>query len=514
MPWYRTGTVSVTNGSTTVTGSGTNWIDGAAVGEAFIGPDAKVYEIASIASATQITLATPYQGTTQTGQSYQIVPSQSYIRDLAAQAATLVSSYGTAMTSAGQGAFGDGTVSAPGVRFTADGDTGLRRVGTNSIAVVAGGADRLTVDTAGASVTGNLSVSGTLTTNNFTLTGNATLGDAAGDTLTINGTAVSIPNNLNIDSNTLFVDATNNRVGIGTASPTNALTVAGNFNVTGNTTLGDASTDTLTVHPNAVTWSNNPTHSGNHTFSGNVTVQGNTTLGDASGDAITVNGSPTFKTAVLNAAGSASAPAISREGDTNTGMFFPAADTIAFSEGGVEAMRLDASGNVLVGTTTNTNNTRLTVNGEISETVNSVQVKLVSQADIGTAPNQVPLNGYLGTMAYQDRDGVNIGGGVVTAQIRRRAPVTKTANFTVADTEHWIICNGTGTITVTLPNAGDYVGREIMLKTIAAQSVVSASSNVVPLDGSVAGTAILPAVAGKYATLVSDGTNWVIMQAN
>ena len=135
-------------------------------------------------------------------------------------------------------------------------------------------------------------------------------------------------------------------------------------------------------------------------------------------------------------------------------------------------------------------------------------------SDIGTAPNQVPLNGYLGTLAYQDRDGVNIGGGVVSAQIRRRAPVTKTANFTVADTEHWIICNGTGTITVTLPNAGDCVGREIMLKTIAAQSVVSASSNVVPLDGSAAGTAILPATAGKFATLVSDGTNWVIMQAN
>ena len=170
MPWYRTGTASVTNGSTTVTGSGTNWIDGAAVGEAFIGPDAKVYEIASIVSATQITLATAYQGTTQTGQSYQIVPSQSYIRDLAAQAATLVSNYGTAMTTAGQGAFGDGTVSAPGVRFTADGDTGLRRVGTNSVAVVAGGADRLTVDTAGVSVTGNLSVSGSLVGNAGTAT--------------------------------------------------------------------------------------------------------------------------------------------------------------------------------------------------------------------------------------------------------------------------------------------------------------------------------------------------------
>ena len=138
----------------------------------------------------------------------------------------------------------------------------------------------------------------------------------------------------------------------------------------------------------------------------------------------------------------------------------------------------------------------------------------VRVTDIGTAPNQVPLNQYLGTLAYQDHDSVNIGGGVVTAQIRRRAPVTKTANFTVADTEHWLICNGSGTITVTLPNAGTYVGREIMLKTIAAQTVVSASSNVVPLDGGVAGTAILPAAAGKFATLVSDGTNWVIMQAN
>jgi hypothetical protein len=44
--------------------------------------------------------------------------------------------------------------------------------------------------------------------------------------------------------------------------------------------------------------------------------------------------------------GSASAPAISPTGDTNTGIFFPAADTIAFSEGGAEAMRIDSSGNV------------------------------------------------------------------------------------------------------------------------------------------------------------------------
>jgi hypothetical protein len=48
--------------------------------------------------------------------------------------------------------------------------------------------------------------------------------------------------------------------------------------------------------------------------------------------------------------GSASTPAI-RGTDTNTGIFFPAADTIAFAEGGAEAMRIDSSANVGIGTT-------------------------------------------------------------------------------------------------------------------------------------------------------------------
>lgn len=101
----------------------------------------------------------------------------------------------------------------------------------------------------------------------------------------------------------------------------------------------------------------------------------------------------------------------------------------------------------------------------------------------------------------------------VSGSFGRGAPVTKTTNFTLAAAENWVICNGAGTITVTLPAASSWTGREVMIKTIAAQTVVSASSNVVPLTGGAAGTAILAATAGKWATLVSDGTNWVIMSA-
>lgn len=152
MAWYRTGTVSVTNGSTTVTGSGTSWVTGVGIGEAFYGPDGRVYEIANIISATQLTLGSAYLGATQTGQAYQIIPTQSYIRDLAAQAAQLVSDYAGFASNAGAGKFGDGTVTSPGVRFTSDENTGIRRAGNDDLRLVAGGADQVTINASGVSV--------------------------------------------------------------------------------------------------------------------------------------------------------------------------------------------------------------------------------------------------------------------------------------------------------------------------------------------------------------------------
>jgi len=111
-------------------------------------------------------------------------------------------------------------------------------------------------------------------------------------------------------------------------------------------------------------------------------------------------------------------------------------------------------------------------------------------------------------------DIVAISGGGGGGGSSSTAPVTVTANYTIADTDAWIINNKTGSaLTLTFPSASAWSGRVITVKNMQAQLVNSASSNIVPLDSTSAGTAILLAVVGNWATMVSDGTNWVIMQA-
>lgn len=152
MAWYRAGTVTVTNGSAAVTGANTDFVANTQQGEAFLGPDGRVYEVDQVVSATQIVLGMNYQGGSAGAQGYALMPTSSFARDLALGAAQLLNTFAAVRDGVGAGMFPDGSAAAPGFRFAADQDTGLRRTGENSQAVTCGGVDRLIVDPSGARV--------------------------------------------------------------------------------------------------------------------------------------------------------------------------------------------------------------------------------------------------------------------------------------------------------------------------------------------------------------------------
>jgi hypothetical protein len=85
------------------------------------------------------------------------------------------------------------------------------------------------------------------------------------------------------------------------------------------------------------------------------------------------------------------------------------------------------------------------------------------------------------------------------------------ATHTVAADERDLIFTGACTVTLPSPAA---LKRELWLNNKSANAVISASSNVVPLAGGAAGTAILAASAGRFVRLVPDGTNWIILAGN
>ena len=87
-------------------------------------------------------------------------------------------------------------------------------------------------------------------------------------------------------------------------------------------------------------------------------------------------------TSIVVSAGTTALPSISPTGDSNTGIFFPAADTIAFAEGGAEAMRVDSSGRLLIGTSSgNANGGPLQLSGGITFPATAVAATDVNTLD-------------------------------------------------------------------------------------------------------------------------------------
>jgi hypothetical protein len=77
--------------------------------------------------------------------------------------------------------------------------------------------------------------------------------------------------------------------------------------------------------------------------------------------------------------------------------------------------------------------------------------------------------------------------------------------------QNWIDCSSA--LTIVMPTASLWPGREVMIRNIAANQILSNSSNIVQGDNTLSNV-ILSANAKKWVTLVSNGTNWVKVKGN
>jgi hypothetical protein len=155
-------------------------------------------------------------------------------------------------------------------------------------------------------------------------------------------------------------------------------------------------------------------------------------------------------------------------------------------------------------------------------TINDVNV---SGNIIDTLASGIYLRGGLGSI-----DNARIGGNVyrnvsnpytitdtvtninIDADDSGIAPVTFTGSPATIGRGQYFIFNRGAAQVVNMPDPASYQGRVLNFKNIQAQAVDSAASNIVPIDSATPGTAILPATDGAWAELISDGTNWIIMQ--
>jgi hypothetical protein len=169
----------------------------------------------------------------------------------------------------------------------------------------------------------------------------------------------------------------------------------------------------------------------------------------------------------IGADGSASAPSIYRASDTNTGIFFPAADTIAFAEGGAEAMRITSDGKVLVNATADNNKwDNTTIGGnlfQVERSVSSGDSAISIANNPGTAANSFSAlylgrsrgtsnNSYtvvaaddgLGKLSFQGADGTDF---VEAASVRGYVDGTPGANDMPGRLSFWTTADGSATPT-------------------------------------------------------------------
>ena len=291
-------------------------------------------------------------------------------------------------------------------------------------------------------------------------------------------------------------------------------------------------------NPNAEILSLNIDRDGNSNFYGTLGVTGATTLSSTLG----VTGTTT-----LSAPLTVNSSAVFNEGSTDS-------DFRVESDGNVNMVFVDASTD-RVGIGTNAPTKTLDVNGEVKiATVTAMPTALlgkdgsnvVGELGLGTGMSVgsgilsvqaagASATGLVTSFGSQTFGGnktfngnVNIstgtldvgstgtfGGRVKTNWLERNYAYSTSSSFTVSVNTTWQDINTNVLTTLTLPDPATYPGKELHLRQTGSGSLQSASSNIIPFQTPPTGstsTAILLASTHEAVTLVSDGTNWIIMQ--
>ena len=171
-----------------------------------------------------------------------------------------------------------------------------------------------------------------------------------------------------------------------------------------------------------------------------ATITGAATVGTTLG----VTGVSTF------AAGTALLPALTTTGDTNTGIYYPAADTFAVTTGGTERYRVDSSGNLLIGTSTALGKVRVrggSGQNFVVDVSNSNQVSLQNYGSTGDGGWQ-ELNLFASPITFS----TGTAGGTSGAE---RARFNSTGNLAFANglgIDFSAVTGGTGTATANVLN--------------------------------------------------------------
>lgn len=190
-------------------------------------------------------------------------------------------------------------------------------------------------------------------------------------------------------------------------------------------------------------------------FSGNVSIAGTLSYEDVTnvdsiglvtarngvnvtgGSVVISSGGLTVSGVTTVAAGSTGSPSVSPTGDNNTGIFFPAADTIAFAEGGIEVARFGSDGVFTI------------KNGAIAE-IDTLTDQATITPDFATSCNFTVTLGGSRTIANPSNLVAGQSGSIFLVQ-------DGSGSKTVSWGSHWDFASGTAPTLTTTANAVDRV---------------------------------------------------------